>query len=398
MIMNFSARILLFATFLMNLGTFAVYTFLAIYLSNILQFSALQVGSILTVLMLTSRILPFFCGSFADIIGYPNSMMYGMIVRALGFFSFSFASSFEGTIVSAALTGLGTALYEPAVGAFFSQQDEKEQKRLFTYFNQSLNAGAIVGPLAGGILIQIGASLPFLFGSVIYLIVSLLIFAYRRQLTVKTFSNNSIKNNMVNTLKDKSFLYFNFTMILFWVMYSQLTVMFPLMMYKITHSQADVSFLVTTNSVCGLLIMFLLRRLFEIHEPMILIIRGMIIMAVGLFFTWIFPDKWWLMFCVILFTIGETLVLPASDIKVSLYSRGKASGSYFGLSKISFGIGASIGSFFGPILFELDKWDGLPWLLISLLGLFGSLLMAYLKQKEIYPVHDSSANSTPPSS
>jgi MFS family permease len=392
MVLNLSVRILLIATFLMNLGTFAVSTFLVIYLSNTLHFSAVQVGSVLTVLMMTSRVLPFFGGSYADRIGYSNAMMYGMIIRAVGFFSFSFAASFEWSIVAATLTGLGTAMYEPAVSAFFSQQDEKNRKRVFTFFNQSLNAGAILGPLVGGLLIQFGASLPFLFGSVLYLIISMLIFTYRDRFTVVTFATASIKNNITETLKDKPFLYFNCTMILFWVMFSQLTVMFPLMMYKITHSQADVSYVVTANAVCGLLIMFILRRLFEIHEPIVLIIRGMMIMATGLFFSWFFPDKWWLILCVILFTIGETLVLPASDIKVSHYSRGRASGTYFGLSKISFGIGASLGSFLGPILFEVEGWDGLPWLLVSIIGLSGSLLMAYLRKKENYSVHHLPAN------
>lgn len=390
--MNRSVRILLFATFLMNFGTFAVYTFLAIYLSNTLQFSAVQVGSVLTVLMITARVLPFFGGSFADKIGYARCMMYGMVIRALGFISFALTSSFEAVIVSAALTGLGTALYEPAVSAFFSGQDEKDKKRVFTYFNQALNAGAIVGPLAGGVLITFEATLPFLLGSVLYVLIAMLLFTYRTDLTVKIISSDSMKTNMINTLKDKPFLYFNITMVLFWIMYSQLTVMFPLMMYKITQSQADVSFLITANSICGLLIMFLLRRLFEVHEPMMLIIRGMIIMAIGLFSSWIFRDKWWLILCVIIFTIGETLVLPASDIKVSLYSEGKASGTYFGLSKISFGVGASIGSFFGPILFKLDQWEGLPWLLISIIGVIGAVLMMYLKRKERTAIDYSSAH------
>ncbi|WP_369899634.1 MFS transporter [Bacillus manliponensis] len=380
--MNRSVRILLFATFLMNFGTFAVYTFLAIYLSNTLQFSAVQVGSVLTVLMITARVLPFFGGSFADKIGYAHCMMYGMMIRALGFISFAYSLSFEWAIASAALTGLGTALYEPAVSAFFSRQDEKVKKRIFTYFNQALNAGAIVGPLAGGVLITFEASLPFLLGSALYTVIGVLIFTYRADLTVKVTAEDSMKTNMINTLKDKPFLYFNLTMVLFWIMYSQLTVMFPLMMYKMTQSQADVSFLITTNSICGLLVMFLLRRLFEVHNPMTLIIRGMMIMTIGLFSSWIFLDKWWLLLCVIVFTLGETLVLPASDIKVSLYSEGKASGTYFGLSKISFGIGASIGSFFGPILFNLNQWEGLPWLLISFTGTIGAALMMYLKKKE----------------
>ncbi|RFU62236.1 MFS transporter [Bacillus sp. V59.32b] len=381
MSLNRPLQLLLVATFLMNLGTFAVFTFLAIYLSEHLEFTAIQVGTVLTVLMITSRVLPFFCGIIADKIGYSYSMMAGMTLRALGFICFSFSDSFIGSTLAAALTGLGTALYEPAVGALFSKQDEKIRKTGFTYYNQALNAGAIIGPLIGGLLIQVEPALPFLFGSLLYFIISVFIFIYRNQFEMPT-DTKSIQTNFTEVLKDKNFIYFNSIMVFFWFMYSQLTVMFPLAMFKITDSQADVSYVVTSNALCGLLVMFLLRRLFDAYEPLLLISRGMVVMATGLFFCWFFPDKWWVIFCVLIFTIGETLVLPSSDIKVAQYSNGSSAGTYFGLSKISFGIGASIGSFVGPLLLDINGWIGLPWMLVAVIGMSGALMMILLSKAE----------------
>ncbi|WP_026677387.1 hypothetical protein [Fictibacillus gelatini] len=59
---------------------------------------------------------------------------------------------------------------------------------------------------------------------------------------------------------------------------------------------------------------------------------------------------------------------------------------------MSFGIGASAGSFFGLILFGLDGWAGFPWLVVSLMGASGSILTAHLKRKERCRQYYSAAN------
>lgn len=381
MSVNRSVQILLMATFFMNLGTFSVFTFLAIYLAKSLSFSPVQVGAVLTTLMVTSRVLPVFGGSLADKMGYSRAMVIGMAARGLGFLAFSFAESFSWAISAAALTGLGTALYEPAVSAFFSRQDEENRKRGFTYFNQALNAGAITGPLIGGLLIHYGAALPFLFGSFLYFLISIFLFLFRTQFMVEEGEPVSI--NVLKTMKDRPFMMFNGTMCLFWVMYSQLTIMYPLLMYRITQSQTDVSLVVTVNATSGLLIMFLIRRMFETKAPIPLIIKGMILMSSALAISWFLPDKWWLLLCVVLFTLGETFVLPAADIQVSQFSMGKGAGTYFGISKISFGVGASTGSFIGPVLFESGGWAGFPWMVVAAIGFTGALAMFLISKSNV---------------
>lgn len=62
----------------MSFGYFAVYAFLAIYLLTFLHFSAVQVGTVLTVMTITSRIIPLFSGLIADKIGYIIMMIAGL--------------------------------------------------------------------------------------------------------------------------------------------------------------------------------------------------------------------------------------------------------------------------------------------------------------------------------
>ncbi len=86
---NFSTpiRIILISSFFMSFGYFAVYAFLAIYLTNFLHFSALQVGTILTIIIITSRMIPFLSGIIADKFGYMIMMIAGLLLRGVVLFS-----------------------------------------------------------------------------------------------------------------------------------------------------------------------------------------------------------------------------------------------------------------------------------------------------------------------
>ncbi|KIV72259.1 hypothetical protein SZ39_2684 [Bacillus mycoides] len=52
--------------------------------------------------------------------------------------------------------GFGGALFDPSVTAFFTSQKETVRKKIFTYFNQMLNTGVIIGPLVGALLLACG--------------------------------------------------------------------------------------------------------------------------------------------------------------------------------------------------------------------------------------------------
>lgn len=78
-------RFMLISSFFMSFGYFAVYAFLAIYLLTFLHFSAFQVGTVLTVMIITSRVIPLFSGLIADKIGYIIMMIAGLFLRGIGF-------------------------------------------------------------------------------------------------------------------------------------------------------------------------------------------------------------------------------------------------------------------------------------------------------------------------
>lgn len=154
-------RILLLGQFFMNVSTFTAFSLMAVYMSQHLKFSATEIGTVLTIYLISARALPIVTGPLADRFGFRALMVQGLAVRALGFLGFALFSN-PILIASTALAiGLGTALYQSAVYGIFGRQSTTIVARIFVLNNLLLNLGAVVGPLLGAGLLILDPVYPF---------------------------------------------------------------------------------------------------------------------------------------------------------------------------------------------------------------------------------------------
>lgn len=126
-------RFMLISSFFMSFGYFAVYAFLAIYLLSFLHFTAVQVGTVLTVMTITSRVIPLFSGLIADKIGYIIMIIAGLFLRGIGFIALGICSDFYKISISSALIGFGTAFYEPAARHIRLTTSSYEKKFIYIF-------------------------------------------------------------------------------------------------------------------------------------------------------------------------------------------------------------------------------------------------------------------------
>ncbi|MGZ4110900.1 MAG: MDR family MFS transporter [Tumebacillaceae bacterium] len=366
-----SIKLLLCATFLMNMGGFMVVPFLAVYLSQTLHMPAWEVGTLLTTNLICSRGLPLITGMMGDRVSHSVTMISGVLIRGIGYLGYAFSHDFVTFMISSALAGIGGALYSPSVSAVFAKQPEASRKRVFTYYNQALNAGTILGPLAGGALVVYNYALPFLSGGVLFLLLTLLLFFFRKQYQTER-SQSKVLETLGAVVGDKKYMMFIGSMVLFWIVFTQLNVSLPIQVFKIMHSESYISTVYLCNGITGIVIMFVLRNAFEKKAPLQLLNRGVLLMGIGLLLIPFFPTLEWLLLCVLVYTIGETYALPASDLVVSECSSDtEYTGTYFGMLDISSAIGGTIGNYLGIWLMGLSNvnWAWYSYALICLLML-----------------------------
>lgn len=371
-------RFVLFSTFFMTLGHFAVMAFLALYLSNSLHFSAIQVGTILTALTITSRIFPLFTGILADRIGYIIMMIAGIVLRGIGFLSLGIFSGFYTIMLATIFIGFGTAFYEPSARAVFGSQPAHIRKDTFTYLNLFLNGGAIIGPIASSILLNWDPLYPFLFTGSLMFVLAFLFFLLRSHFHVTVHATQLLTGIKV-AAQNKHFLSFSLIMVFFYTMFTQLTVALPLHMNNISHDQNLVGLVITINAITGFLFMIVFKHLFKTYHPLSLVKYGVLLMGLSFLLIPISFHPYWLLGCVILFTIGETLVLPNADIAVANFSNEQYTATYFGFFQLSLALGFTIGNYAGTFFTKYWKDMSFPWIIFGLLGVIGFSLLHFLK-------------------
>ncbi|PKJ55515.1 MDR family MFS transporter [Bacillus sp. SN10] len=374
-------RFMLISSFFMSFGYFAVYAFLAIYLLTFLHFSDFQVGTVLTVMIITSRIIPLFSGLIADKIGYIIMMISGLFLRGIGFISLGICSDFYTISISSALIGFGTAFYEPAARAIFGSQPTHLRKNLFTYLNLSFNCGAIIGPIAGGFLLLLDPIYAFSLTGSLMLLFAFIFYLLKNHFQVAT-ENTSITLGIQAILQNKSFLLFSFIMIFFYIMFTQLTVALPLHMKNISNSNQLATLVITINAITGVLFMVLFRKLFHKYNTLSIIKYGVLLMSISFLLIPLFQHPYWLFICVIFFTIGETLVLPNADIAIANYSNESYTATYFGFYQLSLAFGFIIGNYTGTSFTSNLSGMYTPWLIFGGIGLVGFISLHILNIKK----------------
>lgn len=372
-------RFVLFSSFFMTLGHFAVMAFLAIYLSNFLHFSAMQVGTILTALTITSRIFPLLTGILADRIGYITMMITGMTLRGIGFLSLGIFSGFHPIMLATIFIGFGTAFYEPSARAVFGSQPAHIRKDTFTYLNLFLNGGAIIGPIAGSILLQWNPMYPFIFTGSLMFVLAFLFFLLRSHFHV-TVHKTQLLTGIKAAGQNKHFLSFSLIMVFFYTMFTQLTVALPLHMNNISHDQNLVGLVITTNAITGFLFMIAFKYLFKKYHALSLVKYGVLLMGLSFLLIPFSFHPNWLLVCVILFTIGETLVLPNADIAVANFSNEQYTATYFGFFQLSLALGFTIGNYTGTFFTKYWQNMSFPWIIFGLLGIAGFSLLHFLNR------------------
>ncbi|WP_439022062.1 MDR family MFS transporter [Bacillus thuringiensis] len=380
-------RFMLISSFFMSFGYFAVYAFLAIYLLTFLHFSAFQVGTVLTVMIITSRVIPLFSGLIADKIGYIIMMITGLFLRGIGFISLGICSDFYTISISSALIGFGTAFYEPAARAIFGSQPAHLRKNLFTYLNLSFNCGAIIGPIAGGFLLLLDPIYAFSLTGSLMLLFAFIFYLLKTHFQVTT-ENTSITLGIQTILQNKSFLLFSFIMIFFYIMFTQLTVALPLHMKNISNSNQLATLVITINAITGVIFMVLFRKLFHKYNTLSFIKYGILLMSISFLLIPLFQHPYWLFICVIFFTIGETLVLPNADIAIANYSNESYTATFFGFYQLSLAFGFIIGNYTGTWFTSNLNGMYTPWLIFGGIGLIGFISLHILNIKKGFPKED----------
>ncbi|SNB73957.1 MFS transporter, DHA1 family, multidrug resistance protein [Arboricoccus pini] len=364
---------LLSVVLLMTVGTFMAQPFIMVTLADVKHLSSVQAGSVMATLLIVQQAAPLLVGGLGERFGYRRLIMLGLLLRALGYGSLALTGSLPALLAAAALAGLGGAFYHTLIGAFFIDRPGEARRVAVTWLNQLANLGAILGPLLGSLLIQRGSTCVLLVAAAILILGAILL------ASVTNFADQAERpprrQGLLIVLRDHRFLAFSLIMTSFWILFTQLSVAFPLAATAVG-GQAAAGYVWLVNGGSCFVAMFALRSIFKSLRPGALIRLGLLVMASGMALMPLLPaGLFWTFSCVVVCAIGETMILPAVDLALGDYSDSSGQrGSYYGVYELSFALGGGIGSLLGSTFLLTGDGPEL-WAILAAIGLVGALAL-----------------------
>ncbi|MEB3004515.1 MFS transporter [Capnocytophaga sp. G2] len=376
---------------------FSIFSLLALYLvagtdEGGLGLTHTQKGNIMAQITAILFLLPLFFGVIADRIGYKLSLLISCVIMGVGYYLMGMATSYWDTYFAFLLAAIGCSFFRPVVQGIIARHTDEGNGTLgFGLFYMVGNIGGLLGPGVSSYLrTTMGWKVIFIQATVIILFNLLVIlFLYKEPKTERQYNipllaeiKGSVRN-IIEALKDKKLTILLFLMVGFWTVYNQLFYTLPNFIEDWVDSSRQSDWINRNiplfgstftengqikaewfgNIDCVMIIMtqMIISYFVMKMDQVSAMIRGTIIMTIGVTLTFMFNQVIFTVLGTTLFAIGEIAVGPTiSAFIAKITPKGKEAlyqGTYF----LPMALGSYLTGFFTGNMY--DKWSDKHYLL-----------------------------------
>ena len=371
-------------SFINRAGTM-VFPFLAVYLTQELDFSKGQAALILTSFGAGAVIGTIMGGRLSDLIGSYKIMFWSLFLTGLLFFALQHVQSLLGLCIAVFIVGIVGDSFRPANMASLSAYSKPEDyTRSLSLVRLAINLGFGMGPALGGILAH-SFGYQWLFwvdgltciGAAFFL----RFFLVEKKSMRKEKAATKAEGRALSPYHDKHFLLFFVLIAINAIAFLQFFSMVPVFLKESWHWDENViGFLLAGN---GIIITFiempLVFRLEGRHAKMSLVILGAAMIGLGFILLNFTPHQATAaILCLVAITFGEIFQLPFANSIVVDRAPASTQGQYLGLYSSAWSFGHIIAPNIGMNVAEQWGFSSL-WYVLSACCLVGMLGFWWLK-------------------
>lgn len=368
--------VLLANTYLMWSGFFMIVPLLSVHYVDELGWAATSIGVVLAVRQFLQQTLTVIGGALADRMGAKRLIVIGIVIRVVAFGGMAWASDFPTLLVLAILAAIGGSLFDaPSAAAIAALTTEEERLRFYSLRGVMTGLGLTTGPLIGSALLNVSFALVAILSGGFFL-VALLITAIFLPAVQVGASDGPLTHGVRLALRDRPFVALTALMMGYWFMWVQLTLSLPLKAEALSGDKGSVGIVYLVNSSLTIFLQYPLARWFERRlAPMMALVFGVAVMAIGLGSIAVVRSFPAMLACVAIFSMGNLIALANQNTVIANLARPEARGSYFGVSAMALALGGSLGNYLGSVLYGesiVRDAPALPWLVIGAVGLIAA--------------------------
>ncbi|NWL09876.1 MFS transporter [Paenarthrobacter nitroguajacolicus] len=395
-------QLLLASQLIFNIGFYAVVPFLAVTMRNDFGMGAMAIGIVLGARTFAQQGMFLFGGALADRWGARQSMITGCLVRITGFLLLAWAADFTLFLIGAVVTGIGGALFSPALqslgGVAAERSSSKNADRagsnapgqnnrssLFALLVICGEVGVVVGPLLGSFLLNTGFDTSLLAAAAVFTVMAVVfwLFLPKNAHTTKTpveLTGRVPPSDLWSCLRDKKFIGFAAFFSVNLVATNQLYFGLPVELERSGAGASSLALVFAYASVLTITLQWPIAGLMRKAGPRIALPLGFALQSLGfasLGVLAIFPPPNWLPIlpALVLVTgtaLGNMCVLPVAMGLVLEFAGGRPTGAYYGLLASAGGLAVVLGNTALAPLYELAYTPSAtalaPWIFLSALG------------------------------
>lgn len=369
-------KALLSVVFLSRVGTFLLFPYLAIYLSE-RNFSPSKIGILLGVCTLTMAFFGPFIGYFSDKCDRSLNLFFSLIVISLVFVLLAQVSSFLLLVIGLVVIGGLRANIEITINALLSHFSlNSNRESLFRLKYGITNVAAILGLAIGWAMIKELKFNIFHLAAFFYLFSTSFILYFK-----ETFLGDYVTKKEINNYENEKPNYTFLTlmtgaMFLMLFLHSQLDSIFPQVLKEKIQSGVDFyGILLIVNAIIVALLQIWGRNFWANFDEMSIYLGSGVAIVTGTYLLWSTHQLSLLFVSIILYSIGEMLIFPKVLFVISNQAPRYQLGFYFGLTNIGL-LGQALGPIFGGFLLESTTEQFVPEI-FSLVAFLGVLFVFF---------------------
>ncbi|GAA3024056.1 MFS transporter [Gordonia defluvii] len=162
------SQVLMVNQFTINLGFYMLMPYLAGYLAGPVGLAGWAIGLVMGIRNFSQQGMFLIGGTLADRLGYKPLIVAGCLLRTVGFGLLATVDSLPALLAASAATGFAGALFNPAVRAYLAADVGDRRIEAFAIFNIFYQAGILVGPLVGVLLMAFDFRVTSLVAAVVF--------------------------------------------------------------------------------------------------------------------------------------------------------------------------------------------------------------------------------------
>ncbi|PYE54239.1 MFS transporter [Deinococcus yavapaiensis] len=364
-------RALTFTNFLMWGGFFLIIPLVSVHYVANLGWTAASIGVVLGARQLTQQGLTVLGGALADKLGPRSLILWGCVLRALGFAVMGWATTFPALLGAAIFAGIGGSLFDAPKNAAVSALTTPETRaRTFSIMSVFGNLGMVVGPLVGALLASYDFRLVAAAAGSVYLVAFVLIAATLPRVPAASSPEAGL-GGIKLAATDARFVRFTLLASGYFILSTQLNVAVTLKATALRGEGGVAAIYLVNAGLAALLQYPLLRFLERRYSARRILVTGVASSAVGLGLIAISPSFVTLLLCVALTSFGGMLAVPTQQTLTARLARRGLFGAYFGFGALSLGVGGAIGNVLGGALYDFGErahFPAAPWLVLLVIG------------------------------